>query len=109
MATDWVEAENLVAKILRNAGADCEECIIVNTKLPGKADILAKWSTGKRWRVQVKSTSIPDLKPAWPSKKNLGILKATASLNGEIPVVAWVYADNTVVFYSARNRQLLIP
>lgn len=109
MASSGIDAEKLVLQELIDSGASCEGCAVQNTKLPGKADVLAKWPSGKKWRVQVKSTSIADRKPAWPSKKNLGILKSTASNNNERAVVALVYADDTIEYYSARTKQLLTP
>ena len=102
----YMHREELVANSLRARGAQCD----VNTRMTGAADVLAYWPrTGTTWRIQVKSTKIRGGTPAWPSTEELRRLKMTATKNGETPVVALVYRDYRIEFYSARSERRLRP
>jgi len=101
----YYEREEYVARSLRGRGASCE----VNTWTKGAADVWAQWPTGTTWRIQVKSTSIPKKEPAWPNNEELRRLRMTSTKNGETPVIALVYADWTVEYYSAKSYRRLRP
>jgi len=101
----YYEAEKYVARSLRGRGASCE----VDTWMTGAADVWAQWPTGTTWRIQVKSTSIPGKAPAWPNNEELRRLKMTTTKNDETPVIALVYADWTVEYYSANSYRRLKP
>ena len=96
-------AEEKVARSLRARGAKC----FVNTKLPGATDIIAEWPTGTKWRVQVKFSN--NGRPKWPSKKEKQRLKISATKNNQTPVVAFVYSNGKIEFYSARTGRRIIP
>ena len=98
------EGEKMVEKRLKEEGSKVE--IRRNTKLPGQTDIIAKWPGGKKWRIQVKSTNTPG-PPDGPSTSELAILKMTASLNNETPVIAYVHSNNKIEFKSARTEKKL--
>lgn len=98
--------EELVANSLRARGAHCK----VDTWMTGAADVHAYWpKTGTTWRIQVKSTKIRGKTPAWPNTEELRRLKMTATKNRETPVVALVYRDYRIEFYSARSERQLRP
>jgi hypothetical protein len=59
--------------------------------------------------VQVKYTNKKGADPDWPPNENIRNLKSTATKNGQTAVVAWVYANNTVDFFSAEDRRKLTP
>lgn len=102
----WAHREELVAKSLRGRGAQCD----VNTKTVGATDVLAWWpKTGTTWRVQVKSTKMRDKEPAWPTPEEMRRIKMTATKNGETPVVAHVYRDCSIYFFSARTGKRIRP
>lgn len=101
----WVSCEKYVVKSLRGRGALCDH----DTKKEGATDILARWPTGTTWRVQVKSTEIPNRDPVWPSPEEIRRIKMTATKNEQTPVVAWVYSDRRVKFFSARSEKLIHP
>jgi len=99
-----LEAEEYVARSLRGRGASCT----VDTKQPGATDVDAIWPTGTRWLIQVKST-ISRTRPAWPSRQELGRLKARGTRLKATAVVALVHRNKTIEFFSARNGRVLHP
>jgi Holliday junction resolvase len=91
-----------VARQLRGHGAK----VTISPGSKGAADVKANFPSGKSWNVQVKSsrTGIP----AYPSAKELGRLKISASRIGATPVVARV-TQKGISYSSARSRRILKP
>lgn len=99
------DMEEYVTQSLRGRGATCD----VDTKMPGATDVVAIWSTGTSWRIQVKSTNRRDLSPPWPSSEEIRRLKIAATKNKQTAVVAWVFKDGTIEYRSAQNRKIIHP
>ena len=99
MGDATLEAETRVARTLRGLGAQCT----VGEKLPGSTDLLAEWPSGNIWRVMVKATTVAGKDPTRPSNSKRGTLKATASNNKQTEVVAWVWTDGAVKFFTPRG------
>lgn len=94
--------EQKVAQSLRSRGASV-------TRSPGSrgaADLKAKFPSGTKWNIQVKSTRTGT--PASPSAKDLGRLKQSASRTRTTPVVAKV-SPKGVKYESARTGKVLKP
>ncbi|UZE93098.1 MAG: hypothetical protein IB617_02975 [Candidatus Nealsonbacteria bacterium] len=94
--------EQKVAQSLRARGAKV-------TRSPGSkgaADIKAKFPSGTKWNVQVKSTRSGT--PASPSSKDLGRLKQSAARDNATPVIAKV-SPKGIDYESARGRKLNPP
>lgn len=94
--------EEKVAKSLRGRGAKVE----VSKGSKGAADLEVKFSTGTKWKVQVKSTRSGTA--ASPSRKDVGRLKQSATKSGATAVVAKV-SPKGVEYTSARDGRKLNP
>lgn len=96
------DKEIKVARSLRGKGASVK----VSKGSRGAADLKAKFPTGKKWNIQVKSSR--KATPASPSRKDLGRLKQGATKSGATPVIAKVTPKGTK-FISARSSKKLNP
>jgi len=94
--------EEKVARSLRGKGANVK----VSPGSKGAADIEAKFPTGTKWKIQVKSTRGGE--PASPNSKDLGRLKQSATKSGATPVIAKV-TRGKITFESARSGKILTP
>lgn len=97
-----IKKEQKVAQSLRSRGAKV-------TRSPGSkgaADLKAKFPSGTKWNVQVKSTRSGT--PASPSSKDLGRLKQSAARDNATPVVAKVFPKK-IEYESTRGRKLTPP
>jgi len=90
------------ARSLRARGASVK----VSKGSRGAADLRAKFPTGAKWNVQVKSSRKGT--PASPSPKDLGRLKQGATKSRATPVVAKVTPRGTE-YRSARSGKKLRP
>jgi len=96
------EKEQKVARSLRSKGAKVD----VSKGSKGAADLVAKFSTGTTWNVQVKATRSGTA--ASPSAKDAGRLKQVATKSRSTAVVAKV-SPKGVEYKSARSGRTLTP
>ena len=96
------EKEQKVARSLRGRGAKVD----VSKGSKGAADLVAKFSTGTTWTVQVKATRAGTA--ASPSAKDSGRLKQSASKSRATAVVAKV-SPKGIEYKSARSGRTLTP
>lgn len=94
--------EQKVAQSLRNQGASVK----TSKGSKGAADLVAKFPSGTKWEVQVKSTRSGS--PAIPSAKESGKLKQSATKSNSTPVVARVSPEG-IEYKSARSGRTLTP
>lgn len=94
-------AEQKVAQDLKLYGAE----VSLSPGSRTTTDIEAKWTTGRRWFIQVKSGKSPQ----WPSADELKGLNSRATKAGATPVVALVEKGEKIEYYSARSRKKLKP
>lgn len=94
--------EDQLAHYLHRRGADVE----LSAGSEGPADLVASWTTGTIWAVQVKASRSGE--PAMPTSRDLGRLKQSAARRGATPVVAKI-SGNQVEFVSARTGRALKP
>lgn len=94
--------EEKVANILRNRGASVHK----SPGSKGAADLKAKFLSGTKWSIQVKSSRTSS--PPTPSSKELGRLKQGARRDNSTPVIANV-TPNGVSFKSAKSNRKLTP
>lgn len=94
--------EQKVARSLRNKGAS----VNLSKGSKGSADLVAKFPSGAKWSVQVKSTRSGTA--ASPSRKDAGRLKQSASKSGSTSVVAKVNPKG-IEYTSARSGRKLSP
>lgn len=94
--------EQRVAQALRNRGAK----VSVSEGSRGAADLKAKFPSGTKWNVQVKSTRAGS--PSSPTARDLGRLKQGAARNGATPVVAKVFPQK-IEYKSASGKKLVPP
>ena len=94
--------EQKVAQSLRNRGAK----VSLSPGSKGAADLVAKFPSGTKWNVQVKSTRSGSA--STPSTQDLGRLKQSASKSNATPVVAKVSPDG-IEYESARSGRKLTP
>lgn len=97
-----IKKERKVAQVLRSRGARVE----TSKGSKGAADLKARWSSGTKWHVQVKSSRTS--KPSSLSRKELGRLKQGATKAGATPVIARVTLQG-VEYLSARTGRNLKP
>ena len=100
MPMKGMKAEGRVASSLRAKGASVEQSPGSRTS----ADIVATWPNGKKWYVQVKSSSTG--KPAVPSPSERSNLIARASRNSGVPVYAAVTPEK-IDYHSMRSGKRL--
>ena len=91
-----------VARSLRRKGARVE----ISEGSKGAADLIAKFSTGTKWAVQVKSTRSGIAHD--PIPRDIGRLKRSATISGSTAVVAKVGPEG-VEYSSARTGRKLSP
>ena len=94
------KAEKRVGAHLRRNGARV-------TMSPGSrtsADLIAEWSTGRTWLVQVKSTSRQKPHPVTAKERQALIRRAKRS--GATPVIAQVTRDRIAYFSAVTGREL---
>ena len=96
------DKEQKVAQSLRNRGAKVD----VSKGSKGAADLEAKFSTGTKWKVQVKSTR--GNKVTQPTPKDVGRLKSGATKSRATPVIAEV-TPKGIKYESARTGKVLRP
>ena len=94
--------EQKVAQSLRGKGASVQ----VSKGSKGSADLTAKFPTGTKWKVQVKSTRTGTA--ASPSVKEIGRLKQSATKSKATAVVAKV-SPKRIEYESARTGKKLTP
>jgi Holliday junction resolvase len=97
-----IRKERQVAQKLRNRGASVKR----SSASRGSADLHVKFSTGTKWKVQVKSSRSKT--PQSPSRRDLGRLKQSATKNRATPVIAKV-SSKGIKFHSARDGRTLNP
>ena len=96
------DKEQKVARSLRGRGAKVK----VSPGSKGPADLDVTFSTGTKWKVQVKSTRKGT--PNQPSSKETGRLKQSSTKSKATPVIANV-TPKGVEFKSARSDRTLKP
>jgi len=96
------EKEQKIAQSLRNRGAS----VHLSKGSKGAADLVAKFPSGTKWDVQVKSTRSGSA--ASPSKRDAGRLKQGASSKSSTPVIAKV-SPKGIEYKSARSGRALTP
>jgi len=96
------KGEQKVAQSLRYRGASVER----SPGSKGASDLKAKFPSGTKWNVQVKTTRSGNA--ASPGSKDLGRLKQSATKEGATPVVAKV-SPKGIEFESARSGKTLTP
>jgi HJR/Mrr/RecB family endonuclease len=94
--------EEKVARSLRNKGAS----VSTSKGSKGAADLVAKFPSGTKWAVQVKSTRSGSA--AMPSTKDMGRLKQVGSKSNSTAVVARV-SPKGIEYKSARSGRTLAP
>ena len=94
--------EHKVARSLRGKGASVQ----LSPGSRGSADLDANFTTGTKWKVQVKATR--QGQPQQPSAKDLGRLKQSATKSHATPVVASV-TPKGIEYTSARSGRKLNP
>ena len=94
--------EHKVAHSLRNRGAK----VATSKGSKGPADLVAKFPSGTKWSVQVKSTRSGSA--ASPSRKDSGRLRQSSSKSGSTAVVAKV-SPKGIEYKSARSGRSLTP
>ena len=94
--------EQKVAQSLRNRGAS----VATSKGSKGAADLVAKFPSGTKWAVQVKSTRAGSA--ATPSRRDTGRLKQVASSSRSTAVIAKV-SPKGVEYKSARSGRTLTP
>jgi len=94
--------EQKVAELLRRKGASVK----VSKGSKGAADLTAKFSTGTKWNVQVKSSRTG--KPASLSAKDTGRLKQSSTKSRATSVIASV-TPKKVEYRSAKTGRRLTP
>jgi hypothetical protein len=94
--------ENRVAQSLRSKGAK----VTVSPGSRGAADLTARFSPSRTWKVQVKSSR--GCSPASPCARDIGRLKISASRSNATPVISKV-TPRGITFTSARNGRTLRP
>lgn len=94
--------EHRVANSLRGKGASVK----LSRASRGAADLTATFSSGKTWKVQVKSSRSGT--PASPSTREIGRLKISASRSGATPVVTKA-TPKSISHKSARSGKKLNP
>lgn len=94
--------EEKVARSLRGRGAKVE----VSPGSKGSADLIAKFPSGTKWNVQVKSSRSGS--PKGPSRKDSGRLKSSATKSRATLVVAKV-TPKGIEYESARSSRKLTP
>jgi Holliday junction resolvase len=97
-----IRKEKEVAQDLRNKKAS----VIRSCASRGSADLTAKFKSGKKWKVQVKSSR--STTPPSPSRRDVGRLKQSATKSGATPVIAKV-TPKRIEYFSARSGQRLSP
>lgn len=96
------QQEERLAKSLRGGGAKVK----VSGGSRGAADLKAKFPSGTKWNIQVKSATKGT--PASPSSKDLGRLKQSSTKTGATPVIAKVTPKGTT-YSSAKSGRSLKP
>jgi len=96
------KAEKKVASYLKRKGAKVE----ISPGSKGSADIIAKWSSGKRWLIQVKSSSRGKVK-SLSSKERHNLLQR-AKRNKAVAVKAEVVRGK-INFKSIKSGRELKP
>ena len=94
--------EKKVAKSLRGKGAKVE----VSPGSKGAADLVAKFPSGTKWKIQVKASRSSSAQR--PSSKDVGRLKLSATKSHATPVLARV-TPNGIEYESARSGRKLTP
>lgn len=94
--------EEKVANILRSRGASVHR----SPGSKGAADLKAKFPSGIKWNIQVKSSRAAN--PSAPTSKELGRLKQSATKDNATPVVANV-TPKGISFRSVRSNRTLTP
>ncbi len=94
--------EETVAKSLRGKGAKVE----ISPGSKGAADLVAKFPSGTKWKVQVKASR--SVSAQSPTSKDLGRLKSSATKSKATPVVAKV-TPKGIEYESARSGRKLSP
>ena len=96
------EKEQKIARSLRSRGAK----VNLSEGSKGAADLEAKFPSGTKWNVQVKSTRSGS--PSQPNPKDLGRLKQSSTKSGATPVLANV-SRGKIEYTSARSGRKLNP
>ncbi len=96
------DKEQKVARLLRSKGAKVES----SPASRGAADLAVTFSTGTKWRIQVKASRTGT--PNSPSKKDAGRLKQSATKHKATPVIAKV-SPSGIEYTSARSGRKLTP
>lgn len=96
------KAEKKVASYLKRKGAKVK----ISPGSKGSADIIASWSSGKRWLIQVKSSSRGKVK-GLSSKERHNLLQR-AKRNKAVAVKVEV-ARGKITFKSVKNGRILKP
>jgi Holliday junction resolvase len=97
-----IKKEQKVAQSLRNRGAK----VNVSVGSKGSADLVAKFSTGTTWNVQVKSSRSSS--PSSLGSKEVGRLKQSSTKTGATAVVAKV-SSKGIEYSSAKSGRKLNP
>lgn len=97
-----IDKEKKIAHLMRTKGAKVQ----ISNNSKGAADLRAKFSTGTKWDIQVKSSRKGT--PASPSSQDLVRLKQGATKRGATPVIAKVTPKGTT-YTSARSGRKLTP
>ena len=92
--------ENRVAQSLRSRGAK----VSISPGSRGAADLTARFSASRTWKVQVKSSR--GCSPTSPCARDVGRLKISASRSRATPVVAKVTSRGTTYISARSGRQL---
>lgn len=96
------EQEKKIARSLRGKGAK----VTLSPGSRGAADLTAKFPTGTKWKIQSKASKKGT--PTFPSPKDLGRLKQSATKSNATPVVAKVIPEG-IEYISARSGRSLKP
>ena len=94
--------EEKIARSLRGRGAK----VSLSPGSKGPSDLQAKFPSGTKWNVQVKSTRSG--KPSQPNSRDLGRLKQSSTKSGATAVIADVTSGG-IEFKSARTGRSLKP
>ena len=96
------KAEERVANSLRRAGASVE----LSPGSRGSADVIGLWPSGKKWLLQVKSSSKGQ--PAGLTQREQKNLTARADRNNATPVLVQV-TPKKIEYTSAKDGRTLKP
>jgi len=97
-----IKAENRVANSLKRSGAKVDQ----SPGSRGSADVIANWSTGKEWLVQVKYSGTGA--PAGLTPRETKNLTLRAERNNATPVIAKVTPDK-IDYVSVKSGRKLKP